>query len=129
MRGRFITIEGGEGSGKSTQIRLLEDALAKANIPHVMTREPGGEEGAEAIRQLLVTGDKGRWDALTETLLFSAARVQHVKRLIEPALADGKWVICDRFVDSTRVYQGIGKNISRDYIDALHAMTLGNLMP
>ncbi len=129
MAGRFITIEGGEGGGKSTQLRLLAEVLVANNIPHVMTREPGGEEGAEAIRTLLVTGDKHRWDALAETLLFSAARVQHVKRFIEPALAEGKWVVCDRFVDSTRVYQGVAKHISRDYIDALHAMTLGNTLP
>lgn len=127
--GKFITIEGGEGSGKSTQIALLKDALSKANIPHIITREPGGEEGAEAIRALLVTGDKHRWDPLAETLLFSAARVQHVARLICPALAEGKLVLCDRFADSTRVYQGIGKGIAQEYIAALHQMTLGNLMP
>ncbi len=129
MAGRFITIEGGEGSGKSTQIALLKAALEKEHIPHVITREPGGEAGAEAIRALLVTGEKHRWDPLAETLLFSAARVQHVARLIRPALAEGKLVLCDRFLDSTRVYQGIGKGISSGYIDALHAMTLGNLLP
>ncbi len=128
-RGKFITLEGGEGSGKSTQIALLKTALEKANIPHILTREPGGEAGAEAIRALLVTGDKNRWEPLTETLLFAAARVQHVARLIAPALAEGKLVLCDRFADSTRVYQGIGKGISSEYISALHAMTLGNLMP
>lgn len=129
MRGRFITIEGGEGSGKSTQISLLKATLERENIPHIITREPGGEEGAEAIRNLLVTGDRNRWDALAETLLFTAARVQHVARLIAPALAEGKQVICDRFVDSTRVYQGVGKGIPAEYLNALHALTLGNLMP
>jgi len=129
MRGRFITIEGGEGSGKSTQISLLKTALEKANIPHVITREPGGEEGAEAIRALLVTGDKNRWDPVAETLLFTAARAQHVARLIKPSLAEGKLVICDRFVDSTRVYQGIGKGISPEFIDALHRLALGSLIP
>lgn len=129
MRGRFITIEGGEGSGKSTQIALLKQALEKTGRPFVLTREPGGEEGAEAIRALLVTGDKNRWDALAETLLFTAARVQHVARLIAPALAEGKLVLCDRFVDSTRVYQGIGKGIPAEFIAALHALTLGNTMP
>lgn len=129
MTGRFVTIEGGEGSGKSTQITMLKVALEKAMVPHIITREPGGEEGAEAIRALLVTGEKNRWDALSETLLFSAARVQHVTRFVTPALDAGKLVVCDRFVDSTRVYQGIGKGLSVAFIDALHAMTLGNLMP
>jgi len=129
VRGRFITIEGGEGSGKSTQITLLKAAFESANVPHLITREPGGEEGAEAIRALLVTGDKNRWDALAETLLFTAARVQHMARLITPALAEGKLVLCDRFMDSTRVYQGVGKGISPAFIDALHNLTLGNTMP
>ena len=129
MSGKFITLEGGEGGGKSTQIALLKTALEKEKIPHIITREPGGEVGAEAIRTLLVTGDKNRWEPLTETLLFAAARVQHVARLIAPALSQGKLVLCDRFADSTRVYQGIGKNISPEYIGALHAITLGNLMP
>ena len=129
MNGRFITIEGGEGSGKSTQIAKLQAVLARNDIPHIITREPGGEPGAEAIRELLVTGDKDRWDGLAETLLFSAARVQHVARVIAPALAAGKWVICDRFMDSTRVYQGIGKGMQPAYIEALHQMTLGNVMP
>lgn len=129
MSGRFITIEGGEGSGKSTQISLLKNALEEQNISHILTREPGGEAGAEAIRELLVTGDKSRWDALAETLLFSAARVQHIARLIRPALAEGKWVICDRFVDSTRVYQGVGKGVSKSMVDELHRLTLGNFMP
>lgn len=127
--GKFITFEGGEGSGKSTQIALLKTALEKAGITHITTREPGGEVGAEAIRTLLVAGDKHRWEPLTETLLFAAARVQHVERCIKPALAQGMLVLCDRFVDSTRVYQGIGKGISSEYINALHAMTLGNCEP
>lgn len=129
MQGRFITIEGGEGSGKSTQIALLKKTLEEKKVPHLITREPGGEEGAEAIRALLVTGDKNRWDALAETLLFYAARVQHVARLIQPALNEGKLVLCDRFADSTRVYQGIGKGISPAFIEALHALTLGNVAP
>jgi dTMP kinase len=127
--GVFISIGGGEGSGKSTQIALLKERLHAAGVPCLITREPGGEEGAEAIRQLLVTGDKGRWDPVAETLLFSAARVQHMKRVVEPALAAGTWVVCDRFVDSTRVYQGVGKGLSQHYVDALHTLTLGNLMP
>lgn len=128
MRGRFITIEGGEGSGKSTQIALLKSALEKAKIPHLITREPGGEKGAEDIRALLVTGDKHRWDPMAETLLFYAARVQHIARLVEPALAEGKLVVCDRFADSTRVYQG-SKGISAAFIEALHRLTLGNVLP
>jgi len=129
MVGRFISIEGGEGSGKSTQIAMLKTAFEKEKIPHLITREPGGDAGSEAIRALLVTGDKNRWDALAETLLFYAARVQHVTRTIAPALKKGSLVLCDRFVDSTRVYQGIGKNISPSFIEALHALTLGNMMP
>ncbi len=128
-RGAFITIEGGEGSGKSTQISLLKATLEREAIPHIITREPGGEQGAEAIRALLVSGDAQRWDSLAETLLFAAARVQHVARLIEPALAAGKMVVCDRFFDSTRVYQGLGKGIAAEYLNALHSMTLGNLAP
>jgi len=128
MKGRFITIEGGEGSGKSTQIAMLKAALEKKGVSHLITREPGGEAGAEAIRALLVTGDKDRWDPLAETLLFYAARVQHLSRLIAPALAEGKLVLCDRFADSTRVYQG-SKGISPAFIEALHALTLGNVSP
>jgi len=129
MHGHFITFEGGEGCGKSTQSKLLVHALEKAGIACLHTREPGGEEGAEAIRELLVKGATGRWDPVAETLLFLAARVQHVKRVIQPALTEGTWVISDRFHDSTRVYQGVGKGISRSYYDRLHAATLGNFVP
>jgi len=105
-RGRFITLEGGEGVGKSTQVRRLAQALQARGLDVVVTREPGGTPGAEAIRDLLMTGAAGRWNAATEALLFAAARADHVARVIEPALAAGKWVICDRYLDSTRAYQG-----------------------
>lgn len=126
---RFITFEGGEGSGKSTQLRLLAEALAARNVPHVVTREPGGTPGAESIRRLLVEGDPGQWDAMTETILFMAARVDHVRKRIIPALREGKLVLCDRFMDSTRVYQGVGKGISQPFIEMLHHFTLPNFQP
>ena len=107
-RGFFITFEGGEGAGKSTQCRMLVDALEHEGISCLLTREPGGSVGAEEIRKLLVTGDVGRWDALTEILLFSAARRDHLVKTIWPALKNGTVVICDRFVDSTMAYQGYG---------------------
>jgi dTMP kinase len=129
MTGHFITFEGGEGSGKSTQLRLLTQSLEAAGLPHLATREPGGSPGAEAIRKLLVSGDKDAWNPVAETLLFYAARLDHVERLIKPALAEGKTVLCDRFADSTLVYQGIGKGLSEDYILTLHRLTLGPFMP
>lgn len=129
MKGCFITLEGGEGSGKSTQVKLLCDAFAKAGLPYIATREPGGTESAERIRTLLVTGDKDAWLSTTETLLFYAARLEHVERRIRPALDSGTHVICDRFADSTRVYQGLGKNLPGDFIEALHHLTIGNFAP
>ena len=104
--GRFVTVEGGEGAGKSTQIRRLAAWLDGRGIETVTTREPGGTPGAEAIRALLVTGDTDRWDAATEALLVTAARRDHAEKLIRPALARGAWVLCDRFADSTLAYQG-----------------------
>lgn len=106
QRGRFITFEGGEGVGKSTQIHALAEWLSARGIISVVTREPGGSKGAETIRELLVTGEPGRWDAVTEALLMNAARRDHVVRTIRPALDAGVWVLCDRFHDSTIVYQG-----------------------
>jgi dTMP kinase len=129
QRGKFISFEGGEGSGKSTQVRLLADYLRAQGREVVVTREPGGEEGAEAIRSLLVTGDPHRWESVTETLLFLAARVQHVQRVIKPALARGAWVISDRFHDSTRVYQGVGRGLQREFYDRLHAQVLQDFVP
>lgn len=128
-RGRFITFEGGEGAGKSTQAQRLGDWLKARNIDVLLTREPGGSPGAEAIRQLLVTGDAGRWNPLTETLLHFAARNDHVLRTIEPALADRHWVVCDRFVDSTVAYQGYGLGVDRTFIAMLEKSVLGGLRP
>ncbi len=128
-KGHFITFEGGEGSGKSTQLKLLSSAFEKSGLPFIATREPGGSQNAEKIRSLLVSGDIDSWDPLTETLLFTAARSDHVGRLVKPAIAEGKTVICDRFFDSTLVYQGIGKGLGTDYINSLHHMVFGNFMP
>jgi len=128
-RGLFITLEGGEGSGKSTQGKLLRTAIEKMGQSVVLTREPGGSPGAEAIRNLLVTGDTDRWDGLTEALLLFAARRDHVERTIKPALADGAIVISDRFADSTMAYQGYGHNLDREKIDHLYRLALGNFLP
>lgn len=129
MRGRFITLEGGEGAGKSTQIRALAAALAERGIDVVATREPGGSAGAEAIRALLMEGDDDRWDARSEALLFAAARADHVARTIRPALERGAWVLCDRFVDSTRAYQGAGGGITDADIMMLHGFGSLGLLP
>jgi dTMP kinase len=129
MAGRFISFEGGEGSGKSTQARLLAERLRDAGQAVVLTREPGGTEGAEAVRALLVTGDPDRWTPWAEACLVNAARADHVARVIRPALERGDWVICDRFVDSTRAYQGAGKGIADADLCALHAHVTGNLWP
>jgi dTMP kinase len=129
-RGKFITLEGGEGAGKSTQIRRLAESLRAADRAEiVMTREPGGSPGAEAIRELLVNGDVDRWDGVTEVLLHFAARRDHVTRTIEPALARGVWVICDRFADSTRAYQGIVQGAGLDVVEAAYALAVGDLEP
>lgn len=129
MSGRFITLEGGEGVGKSTQIRALATALATHGIEVVATREPGGSAGAEAIRTLLMEGADDRWDVRSEALLFAAARADHVARTIRPALERGAWVICDRFVDSTRAYQGGGGGITDADIMALHGFGSQGLLP
>lgn len=129
MSGRFITLEGGEGVGKSTQIRALAAALAAHGIEVVATREPGGSAGAEAIRTLLMEGADDRWDARSEALLFAAARADHVARTIRPALERGAWVLCDRFVDSTRAYQGGGGGITDADIMALHGFGSQGLLP
>jgi dTMP kinase len=127
--GRFITLEGGEGTGKSTQIRRLAASLEKLGISCVLTREPGGSPGAEDIRKLLVQGEPGRWDALTETLLLYAARADHVAKTIKPALARGQWVICDRFSDSTYAYQGGGGGLDRETIRRIEAVSIGDFKP
>ena len=123
--GRFISLEGIDGSGKSTQARLLADALGDRGEDPVLTREPGGSSGAEEIRKLLVEGDPSRWSAETEILLFTAARRDHLERTIRPALAAGKTVITDRFADSTRVYQGAARGELRETVDTLHDLMIG----
>ncbi len=127
--GRFITLEGGEGAGKTTQVRLLVDRLAARGIAAIATREPGGAPGAEDIRHLLVSGDTARWQPMTEALLHTAARVEHVKNLVQPTLATGTWVISDRYVDSTRAYQGSAQGVGAEAVLALHDLALGGLMP
>jgi dTMP kinase len=124
-RGRFITFEGIDGSGKSTQTRALADRLRGEGHDVVLTREPGGSPGAEEIRQLILTGDPGRWSAETEILLFTAARRDHMEKTIGPALAAGRTVISDRFADSTRVYQGATRGDLRGTVDRLHALMIG----
>ena len=128
-RGRFITLEGGEGAGKSTQIVRLADALTRAGVPVRITREPGGAPGAESIRTLLVQGEPGRWRPMTEALLHFAARSDHLAATVLPALAAGEWVICDRFADSTLAYQGYGQGLGRDTISALYKTVLGDFVP
>ncbi len=127
--GRFIAFEGGEGAGKSTQARLLATALEARGLPVVVTREPGGTPGAEAIRQLLLAPPGEGWPAEAEALLFAAARADHVAHLIRPALERGAWVICDRFVDSSRAYQGGAGGLGDAAITALHAFGSGGLRP
>ena len=127
--GRFIAFEGGEGAGKSTQARLLAEALRERTLEVVLTREPGGTEGAEAIRSLLLDPAGPGWEPEAEALLFAAARSDHVTRLIRPALERGAWVICDRFIDSTRAYQGGGGGLSDEGILELHRIGSGGLLP
>ncbi len=128
-RGNFITLEGGEGTGKSTQIARLAEFLRPFASEVVVTREPGGSPGAEAIRALLVNGPAEKWSAQTETLLMYAARRDHIERVIEPSLARGAWVICDRFADSTRAYQGVAGGADPAMIRALEDHVLAGLSP
>lgn len=123
--GCFITFEGIDGSGKSTQARRLAEALRASGRDVVLTREPGGSPGAEEIRRLVLEGDPDRWSAETEILLFTAARRDHLERTIEPALAAGKIVVCDRFADSTRMYQGLSRGDLRALVDKLHGLMIG----
>lgn len=129
MAGRFITFEGGEGGGKSTHAKLLGEKLKKSGIEVVLTREPGGSPGAEIIRHVLLSGAAKPLGAETEAILFAAARDDHVRATIEPALTAGKWVICDRFLDSTRVYQGILGHVDARLIRGLERVTVGETMP
>jgi dTMP kinase len=127
--GRFITFEGGEGVGKTTQLRYLADRLHPHAPEMVVTREPGGSAGAEALRALLVRGDADRWSPLSETLILYAAREDHLERTIRPALARGAWVLCDRFADSTRAYQGAAGGADARFIAGLEAAIVGNTRP
>ena len=129
VRGKFISFEGGEGAGKSTQARMLRDQLLSRGRSVLLTREPGGSPGAEEIRKLLVEGEPERWAPLAETLLFIAARADHVARLIAPALAAGTWVISDRFADSTFVYQGIARGLGIETVRHLQHAALGGFGP
>ncbi len=128
-RGRFIALEGGEGVGKSTQVRALAAALRARGHDVVETREPGGSEGAEAIRRLLLEGAADRWTPGAEALLFAAARADHVARTIRPALDAGRWVLTDRFLDSSLAYQGGAEGVSVEQLLALHAVGSGGLLP
>lgn len=127
--GKFIALEGGEGTGKSTQARLLADTLQARGLEVVLTREPGGTPGAEAIRRLLLDPPGEGWEAPAEALLFAAARSDHVDRLIRPALERGAWVVCDRFVDSSRAYQGGAGGIGDEAVLTLHEVGSGGLRP
>lgn len=129
QRGKFISFEGGEGAGKSTQIRHLITAFEKAGHTSLSTREPGGTPGAEDIRALLLKGDADKWDPLSEALLFYASRREHVEKVIKPAMEKGTYVVSDRFADSSMVYQGYGKGLGLDYVRRLHHLVLGNFQP
>lgn len=128
-KGLFITLEGGEGTGKSTQVRLLHAALAAAGIDAIMTREPGGTPQAERIRNFMIQRDAGQFDALSEALMMMAARREHLVDKIWPALEKGQWVISDRFADSTRAFQGAGMGLSQDAINRLYALVAGDFEP
>jgi dTMP kinase len=127
--GRFITLEGGEGAGKSTQIQVVKDYLEARGIDVIVTREPGGTPVGQEIRNLLVSGDKDKWSPLSETLLILADRAAHLERVIRPALADGKYVVCDRFFDSTRAYQGIAGGLGLEVIHNLQQPVLVTTLP
>ncbi len=128
-RGRFISLEGGEGAGKSTQVKALAEALRVRGIDVIETREPGGSEGAERIRELLLTGDEDRWSAQSEALLFAAARTDHVDKVIRPALLSGKWVLSDRFVDSSLAYQGGAGELGIEAVRAINAFGIADWFP
>lgn len=127
--GKFVTFEGGEGTGKSTQIQLLAEYLRLRGLNVIVTREPGGSAGAELIRALLVNGDVNRWSGTSEALLLNAARVDHWTNVIQPALQKGSWVLCDRFADSTVAYQGYGRGVSLEFLLGLHKSILQDATP
>jgi dTMP kinase len=128
-RGRFISLEGGEGVGKSTQVKALAEALRIRSIDVLVSREPGGSEGAERIRELLLSGSEERWGARAEALLFAAARADHVEKTIRPALEAGQWVLCDRFVDSSLAYQGGAGGLGVEAVRAINAFGIGEHFP
>ncbi|HEY0599810.1 dTMP kinase [Brevundimonas sp.] len=128
-QGRFITFEGGEGTGKSTQVARLVERLRARDLEVLQTREPGGSDGAEDIRAIALNGDPGRWSPMTETLLMFAARSDHLERTIRPALEAGRWVVCDRFADSSRAYQGAGGGTPAAFIETLDAAVVGDTQP
>jgi dTMP kinase len=128
-RGRFISLEGGEGVGKSTQVKALAQALTRRGIDVLVTREPGGSEGAEKIRELLLNGTEERWGAEAEALLFAAARADHVAKSIRPALDRGQWVLCDRFVDSSLAYQGGAGGLGIEAVRMVNAFGIGDSFP
>jgi dTMP kinase len=128
-RGRFITLEGGEGAGKSTQARGLAEALKQRGLDVLVTREPGGSEGGEKIRELLLEGAEGRWGARAEALLFAAARADHVEKTIGPALESGRWVIADRFIDSSLAYQGGAAGLGIEAVRTINAFAIGENFP
>lgn len=129
MQGKFITLEGGEGVGKTTNLDYIQDCLESSGIDLVVTREPGGTELAEQVRDLLLTPRSESMSEMTELLLVFAARAQHVETLIKPALAEGKWVLCDRFIDATHAYQGGGRAMNQTTIDQLESLVLSDLQP
>ncbi len=128
-RGKFVTFEGGEGAGKSTQAKLLAESLEQAGIETLQTREPGGTFGAEAIRDLVLEGTTDRWSGMTELLLMYAARIDHVEKLIKPALDRGVWVISDRFADSSLAYQGYARGLGAEQVKAVHKVVMGGFEP
>ena len=128
-RGKFITIEGGEGSGKSTQASILLDRFQKEGISAIKTREPGGAPTSDAIRSLLVSGETSFWEPISETMLHFAARHEHIVKTINPALDEGQWVVSDRFSDSSMAYQGYGQGVNKSIIDSLYSLTADNIEP
>ncbi len=128
-QGKFITFEGGEGAGKTTQAKLLAEALEKAGVETLLTREPGGTFGAEAIRNLVLEGTSDRWSGMTELLLMYAARLDHVEKLIKPALERGVWVLSDRFADSSLAYQGHARGLGADRVKSVHEAVMGGFEP
>ena len=128
-RGRFITLEGGEGVGKSTQTKALAEALGQRGLDVMVTREPGGSDGAEKIRGLLLAGAEDRWEARAEALLFAAARADHVDKTVRPALESGRWVLCDRFIDSSLAYQGGAGGLGIETVRAINVAAVGDALP